>query len=497
MNLGELPRRAGAFVVVVMLAGVVAAAVWLPEVQRWSPQRALTWLGLAAIVALAEQFSIALKHGTETENFSVTDALFPAALLLTGPDVLALAVGVGSFCGQALKRWAIYKVAFNTGQHLVGISLAGLIYQALGPSTPTAPDAWIAVLLAMVPYFLVNVGTVALVIALVEGRGFLGVLIPSLGLSFLHWTANMAIGIVAALVWTANPLAVPLVVIPLGLSYFVHREWVRSMREHERIKNISRTAEAISLERGLTSRISDAERNDEVGLLASTFNQMLDRLEDSFERERRFLGEASHELRTPITICRGHLEVLDVTDLPKEAQDTVIVILDELERMGRIVEDMTTLARMEHPELLRPEIVPLDAFLEEMVVRATPLLNGRLKVRPGSRTGVMRADRQRLTQALINLLQNAALHSPHRGTIDLRVIEEQRAWRFEVEDHGEGVPEGKEERIFAPFSRVNNAVPGSGLGLTIVRAIAKAHGGSAGVDNRPGRGARFWIRVPR
>jgi signal transduction histidine kinase len=480
-----------------MLGGAGTAVVWLPDVRNWSGTQVLTALGLAVLVGLAEQFPISLKHRTETENFSVTDALFPAALLLTGPDVLALAVGLGSFCGQALRRWALYKVSFNAGQHLLGITLAALTYQALDPSNPTAPDAWLAALLAMVPYFFVNVGAVALIIALAEERTFLGVLIPSLGLSFLHWTANMAIGIVAALVWTANPLAVPLVAVPLWLSYFVHREWVRSMREHERIKNISRTAEAISLERGLTNRISDIEGNDEVDLLASTFNQMLDRLEGSLERERRFLGEASHELRSPITICRGHLEVLEVSHLPQEAQNTIVVVLDELGRMGRIVEDMTTLARMEHPELLRAEIVPVNVFLEETVAKAAPLLNGRLKVTFGTGTAVMRADRQRLTQALINLLHNAALHSPQTDTVDLRVVEEERAWRFEVEDRGEGVPEGKEERIFAPFSRANNAVPGSGLGLTIVRAIAKAHGGSAGVDNRPGQGARFWIRVPR
>jgi signal transduction histidine kinase len=97
----------------------------------------------------------------------------------------------------------------------------------------------------------------------------------------------------------------------------------------------------------------------------------------------------------------------------------------------------------------------------------------------------------------MNLLQNAAVHTLYGGPVDLRFAEESSAWRFEVADQGGGLPRGEEEAFFQPFRRGKGSAPGSGLGLAIVRGIAEAHGGSAGVDNDPGRGVTFWIRVPR
>ena len=108
----------------------------------------------------------------------------------------------------------------------------------------------------------------------------------------------------------------------------------------------------------------------------------------------------------------------------------------------------------------------------------------------------MRGDRQRIKQALINLLQNAALHARGDGPVELRAVGRRGAWRMEVADHGGGIPPGEEERLFRPFNRGRSTSPGSGLGLAIVRGIAEAHRGTAGVNNRPGDGATFWIEVP-
>jgi signal transduction histidine kinase len=110
---------------------------------------------------------------------------------------------------------------------------------------------------------------------------------------------------------------------------------------------------------------------------------------------------------------------------------------------------------------------------------------------------IVDADPQRLTQAVLNLLHNAALHTRPGSPVTLRVQEEPAAWRFEVADEGGGLPRGEEEVVFQPFHRATSLGPGSGLGLAIVRTIAEAHGGSAGVDNRSGEGATFWLRVPR
>jgi two-component system OmpR family sensor kinase len=105
-------------------------------------------------------------------------------------------------------------------------------------------------------------------------------------------------------------------------------------------------------------------------------------------------------------------------------------------------------------------------------------------------------DPQRLTQALINLIQNAAVHAPADTPVDLRAVERSGAWRFEVTDRGGGLPEGDEDSVFRSFHRLDLTRPGSGLGLAIVRGIAEAHGGHAGVENRPGEGATFWVEVP-
>jgi signal transduction histidine kinase len=207
-----------------------------------------------------------------------------------------------------------------------------------------------------------------------------------------------------------------------------------------------------------------------------------------------FLSSASHELRTPITIVRGHLEVLGDRPTEAELRETSALVIDELDRMGRLVDDMTVLVRSEDPEFLRPEEIDLHRFAAEMAAKAEPLLGARLHVRRPMHGALVKADPQRLTQAVLNLLKNAADHGT--GPVDLRITGEPGWWRIEVDDRGEGVPPEDVHAIFEPF-RTGTGSGGTGLGLAIVRGIAEAHGGSAGLDNRPGEGARFWIRLPQ
>jgi two-component system, OmpR family, sensor kinase len=166
--------------------------------------------------------------------------------------------------------------------------------------------------------------------------------------------------------------------------------------------------------------------------------------------------------------------------------------------MGRLVEDLATLARVDDRALLRPEPVPVDCFLNATAAKAEPILGGRLRVEECGTDGVMlRADPQRLSQALLNLLRNAAKHAAGDGPVHLRATVGLASLHFEVEDCGGGVPPGEEERLFEPFTTGSPGSGGTGLGLAIVRGIARAHGGDAGVSNRPGLGATFWIRIPR
>jgi signal transduction histidine kinase len=216
----------------------------------------------------------------------------------------------------------------------------------------------------------------------------------------------------------------------------------------------------------------------------------LDQMKDAF------LSAASHELRTPITICRGHLDVMDADAGAQEVRAVTKLVVDELDRMGRLVDDLATLARVDDQIMLAIESLALDGFLDNVVTTARPILGDRLLV-DRERTGArLRADPQRLTQALLNLLQNAARHARGDGPVRLRVHAEPSAWRFEVADGGGGLPPGEEQLVFEPFRTGSSPTGRTGLGLSIVRAIARAHGGESGVMNRPGRGATFWIRIP-
>jgi signal transduction histidine kinase len=216
----------------------------------------------------------------------------------------------------------------------------------------------------------------------------------------------------------------------------------------------------------------------------------LDRMKDAL------LSAVSHELRTPLTICRGHLDVLGER-AAGEVRAVKETLTGELDLMGRLVEDLTTLARDAGGMLLKIESLPLGDFLGRVAAMAGPILGGRLDMTAGPAGATLRADPQRLAQALLNLLQNAAGHGRGGGPVRLRVRPEPAAWLFEVADEGGGLPPGEERLIFEPFRTGSPATGRTGLGLSIVRGITRAHGGDCGVVNRPGQGATFWIRIPR
>jgi len=217
----------------------------------------------------------------------------------------------------------------------------------------------------------------------------------------------------------------------------------------------------------------------------------LDRMKDAF------LSVVSHDLRTPLTICRGHLDVLGDRAAVDEVRAVRETLVDELDLMGRLVEDLTTLARTGDGMLLKPEPLRPGDFTNSIVAMAEPILGDRLEVTAGPAAGTLWADRQRLTQAVLNLLQNAAGHARGEGLVRLLVRAEPDAWLFEVADEGGGLPPGEERIVFEPFRTGSSGTGRTGLGLSIVRSISRAHGGDCGVVNRPGHGAAFWIRVPR
>lgn len=236
--------------------------------------------------------------------------------------------------------------------------------------------------------------------------------------------------------------------------------------------------------------------DDEIVELTRTFNEMVDRLQAAFETQRRFIDDAGHELRTPITIIRGHLELLG--DDPEEREEARHVVMDELDRMSRIVEDLLLLAKADAPGFLAPSVFDLDTFTRELAARVNTLGKRTWEVDETARVNIV-ADRQRLTQAVMNLMRNAHEHTPPGTTVRIGSRAAGDVVCIWVEDDGPGIPIEEQERIFDRFSRGQSgkrATEGAGLGLAIADAIARAHGGRLELDSAPGEGAKFSITLP-
>jgi len=259
------------------------------------------------------------------------------------------------------------------------------------------------------------------------------------------------------------------------------------------LRELTATARAIG-EEDLTRRI-EVRGDDEFARLATTFNAMLDRLDAAFASQRAFVSDAGHELRTPITIVRGHLDVLG--DDPLERAETMEIVEDELGRMSRIVEDLLLLAKAERDDFLRPETVDLDLFTEELATKARALGDREWTIEELG-TGTLVGDRQRLTQAAMNLISNAVAHTEPGGTIGIGSAMADGEARLWVRDDGVGIDPADHHRVFERFARVGvrRRAGGAGLGLAIVSAIAEAHHGHVELASAAGEGALFTLVLP-
>jgi two-component system OmpR family sensor kinase len=261
------------------------------------------------------------------------------------------------------------------------------------------------------------------------------------------------------------------------------------------VRLLTETARSIS-QSDLTRRIQVYGAGD-AALMARSFNAMLDRLEAVFRSQRAFVQDASHELRDPLTICRGHLELIG--NDPEEQRRTIALVLDELERMGRMVDDLQLLTEAEQPDFLRPEEIDLEHVSDELTSKASALAPRRWKLDHAA-DAIIVGDRHRLTEAVMNLAHNAVQHTHEHEAIAIGTAlngDEVRLW---VRDSGYGVSESDQARIFERFTRGRDAhrrYRGGGLGLSIVRAIAEAHGGRVELESRLGEGSTFTIVLPR
>ncbi len=276
--------------------------------------------------------------------------------------------------------------------------------------------------------------------------------------------------------------------------------WFLLGRALEPVRRITRTAAAISRD-DLSKRIEYAGPKDEIGELASTMDGMLDRIQDAFSAQEQFISDVSHELRTPLTIVKGHLQVLDRQEEsdPHVVRHEHALVIDELDRMNRLIADLLTLTRAGRGDFLRKERLELDLFIDSLAAQGTHLGEREWKIDtlPG---GTVLADQDRLTQIFLNLMQNAVAHTVPGQTIALGGSRDDSQHRVTlwVRDEGEGMEEETRSHVFERFYRGTGDTAGGrvGLGLAIAKALIEAHDGTIRVESAPGRGARFVITLP-
>ena len=237
--------------------------------------------------------------------------------------------------------------------------------------------------------------------------------------------------------------------------------------------------------------------NDDITALTRTLNRMLARLESAFVDQRQFLDDAGHELRTPLTVLRGHLELLDPSDAA-EVEETRTLLLDEIDRMSRLVGDLILLAKHDRPDFLTPAAVSVERLTHTLLTKARALADRKWSL-DGAGEGVAHLDEQRVTQAVLQLADNAVKHTEPGAVIALGSAVADGWVSLWVRDTGPGVPEESRNHVFERFGRAGTAPgdEGFGLGLSIVRAIAQAHGGEVDVTDADPAGALFTIRLPQ
>lgn len=253
------------------------------------------------------------------------------------------------------------------------------------------------------------------------------------------------------------------------------------------------------------ARLSAPNPHDELGRLAQAFNELLARLEAALAAQRRFMADASHELRTPVSIARTAADV--TLSLPErtepEYRDALGVVASQGRRLTRMVEDMFLLARADAVGLrLQPGPLYLDELVAECVRDAQVLGAPRAVRVDWERSGdlPLSADEGLLRQLLMNLLDNGVRHSPAQGRVRVDLVVSPTAYQVEVTDSGGGIPEADRDRVFERFVRLDpsgRSPEGAGLGLPIARAIAEAHGGGLVLGRSDASGSTFHLSLPR
>ncbi len=267
------------------------------------------------------------------------------------------------------------------------------------------------------------------------------------------------------------------------------------------IAEVTGAARRIAATGQFERRIAEPPTRDELGELTATFNAMLASLERTFERQREFIADVSHELRGPLMVIRGNLDLLK-RKLPEvEREESAADASEEGDRMSRLVADLLFLAEVDAREVVEHDPVALVEVAQEVWGRAKALDGGCHEVvLAQSDPATVLGDRDRLGQMLWNLVENALRYTPEGGQITLSLRNDQQVAELSVADNGVGISAEHLTRIFDRFYRIDRARSHSrgstGLGLAIVKQVAEAHGGQVRVRSEPGKGSVFSVVLP-
>jgi signal transduction histidine kinase len=306
-------------------------------------------------------------------------------------------------------------------------------------------------------------------------------------------------GYVDATMNQARWIIVVSIVVALVLSILLGRLIFRGALSP--VSQLTRTARSIESGRDLSRRVGYRGPMDEIGQLASTFDHMIERLDRVFKSQEHFVADASHELRSPLTVIRGNLDLIKRSRGETERRESLRAIELETARMTKVVADLLSLAETDSITFWEQQVVSLKEVLDDETKRAQAVSGSHKIVTRRADDLTVQGDKHRLRQLLGNLIDNAIRHTPEDGTISLSLYRDGEWARLEVEDSGVGIPDEELPHIFNRFYRVDKARSrergGAGLGLALVKQIAEQHWGKVTVKSVTGSGSTFtvWLKL--
>jgi signal transduction histidine kinase len=318
-----------------------------------------------------------------------------------------------------------------------------------------------------------------------------------------HLVALAPLGVIDASVRQFGVLMILMAVLG-GIVTFL-AGWLVAAAALRPVAAVTRTAGTIARLREFSRRVSpDSVRSarDELGRLTATFNEMLGSLEQAYSAQQRFVSDASHELRAPLTSIQANLELLrERKDMSAEERQTAVAeAAAEANRLARLVADLLALARADAGTTLRREDVELDRVLMDVVGDARHLVAGQRLEIGTLEPCLIRGDRDRMKQLFLILVDNAIKYTPAPGSVSVSLRRDPNGAVFEVRDTGIGIPAADLPRVFERFYRADPARSrdpgGTGLGLAIAHWIATQHEGTIELTSTPGHGTTATVRLP-